>query len=626
MTESSDVLRVDDLLPLPLQDLSLLKVVNDVDAYPVDLLASLPRWLRYRLLNNLPALDLCRLDHTPVAKDIDVEELWKTRNTELRTGLNDFAYVSCRGTTDYFDLSIGFNSLQHALSPSESNLANSYFFTLKTEVDSAIRSSTKKERVSARDRFIIWFISDVLSRAHYANTFNSRVTSIDGLKLLKNLTSDHSIPITEKFSSTLWWKQYTCLKVEGTELVPHRLQSDYSEDNPQHLLTILASSRCPRLANVCIHVNSLSQYIRDALYIGKFAKDNGSTISRQSETYRSVMKSILSRVEVLLLKCDKYSNVGVMNDMIQAATSERSECKLRFLFCITPDLYVDIVQPLSNVFTLQNFEELFLELDDTYLLSLSELLRSFMTTPCTTKQRLTIQTNTKLRFSEGVRLADLASLELGGVDVPQCAIEHKELRFSWMGVLHLLLQLPTIHLNKVRIDDSEYLHLCASHPDFSVENLTIGTSETLPFSRLTYQEDFATLLKMPTLREISIHGYWCHEAKVGVILGLQRRSRSAPALRRISLDSHLGGLNSKEYRPLWDAIFSLPELDQFSIELGAKFADVDLIYERWTKIQPKSRLKYLDIRPFLSEVDTSILSQIALDHYARTKGNLRRAN
>ena len=620
MTESSDVLRVDDLLPLSLQDLCLLKVVNDLDGYPVDLLASLPRWLRYRLLNNLPALDLCRLDHTPVAKDINVEELWKTRNTQLQTGLNEFAYASYRSVRDNFDLSIGFNSLQYALSPSESNLANSYFFTLKTEVDSAIRSSTKKESISARDRFFIWFISDVLSRAHYANTFNSRVTSIDGLKLLKNLTSDHSIPITEEFSSTLWWKQYTSLKVEGTELVPHRLQSDYSGDNPQHLLTILASSHCPRLPSVCIHVNSLSQYIRDALYIGKFAKDNGSTILRQSETYRSVMKSILSRVEVLLLKCDKYSNIGVMNDMIQAATSERSECKLQFLFCVMPDLYVDIVQPLSNVFTLQNFEELFLELDDTYLLSLSELLRSFMTTSCTTKQRLTIQTNTKLRFSEGVRLADLASLELGGVDVPQCAIEHKELRFSWMGVLHLLLQLPTIHLNEVHINDSEYLHLCALHPDFSVEKLTIATSKREPVP-LTYQEDFATLLQMPALREITIDGYWCHEAKVGVILGLQRRAHSAPALRRIYLDSRLGGLNAKEYRPLYDAIFSLPELDQLTLDLGDKFTDVDLIYERWTKIQPKSRLKYLDIRPVLFEVDTDILSQMTLRYYVEYDDN-----
>ena len=49
-------------------------------------MASLPRWLRYRLLSSVPALDLCRLDRTTVATDIDdivteidVNQLWEAR-------------------------------------------------------------------------------------------------------------------------------------------------------------------------------------------------------------------------------------------------------------------------------------------------------------------------------------------------------------------------------------------------------------------------------------------------------------------------------------------------------------------------------------------------------------------
>ena len=63
-------------LPLSLQDLCLVVVINDLDSYPVELLASLPHWLRYHLLNNLPVLDLCRLDHTPIARGINVDEIW----------------------------------------------------------------------------------------------------------------------------------------------------------------------------------------------------------------------------------------------------------------------------------------------------------------------------------------------------------------------------------------------------------------------------------------------------------------------------------------------------------------------------------------------------------------------
>ena len=65
--------------PLPLQDLCLLETINDLDSYPVELLSSLPHWLRYRLLNNLPVLDLCRLDHTPIARGVDIDEVWTAR-------------------------------------------------------------------------------------------------------------------------------------------------------------------------------------------------------------------------------------------------------------------------------------------------------------------------------------------------------------------------------------------------------------------------------------------------------------------------------------------------------------------------------------------------------------------
>ena len=68
----------DPCLFLSLQDLCLLEVINDLDSYPVELLSSLPHWLRYRLLNNLPVLDLCRLHRTPVASGVDTEKIWKS--------------------------------------------------------------------------------------------------------------------------------------------------------------------------------------------------------------------------------------------------------------------------------------------------------------------------------------------------------------------------------------------------------------------------------------------------------------------------------------------------------------------------------------------------------------------
>ena len=65
------------ILPFTLQDLCLLAIINN--PYPYEILASLPLWLRRRLLNNLPAVDLARLARTPVARDVNIAEIWKPR-------------------------------------------------------------------------------------------------------------------------------------------------------------------------------------------------------------------------------------------------------------------------------------------------------------------------------------------------------------------------------------------------------------------------------------------------------------------------------------------------------------------------------------------------------------------
>ena len=88
-------------LPFHLQDLCLLVVINELDCYPTELLASLPYWLRYRVLSNVPALDLARLEHTPVASGVDTDEIWKSR---VKANNNQAQYKSSlavsRGSSD----------------------------------------------------------------------------------------------------------------------------------------------------------------------------------------------------------------------------------------------------------------------------------------------------------------------------------------------------------------------------------------------------------------------------------------------------------------------------------------------------------------------------------------------
>ena len=79
LTETDSVSNICCPLPFSLQDLCLLVVISELGSYPTELLETLPCWLRRRILNNVPALDLSRLELTPVASGVDTGVIWKAR-------------------------------------------------------------------------------------------------------------------------------------------------------------------------------------------------------------------------------------------------------------------------------------------------------------------------------------------------------------------------------------------------------------------------------------------------------------------------------------------------------------------------------------------------------------------
>ena len=64
-------------IPLSLEDSCLAWLVNDFENYSLESLDLLPLRLHYRLLANLPVLDLCQLERTSVALGVDLESIWK---------------------------------------------------------------------------------------------------------------------------------------------------------------------------------------------------------------------------------------------------------------------------------------------------------------------------------------------------------------------------------------------------------------------------------------------------------------------------------------------------------------------------------------------------------------------
>ena len=66
-------------IPLSLEDSCLPLLINNLEHYSLELLALLPLRLSYRLLTNLPVLDLCQLERTSVAVGVDLESIWKLK-------------------------------------------------------------------------------------------------------------------------------------------------------------------------------------------------------------------------------------------------------------------------------------------------------------------------------------------------------------------------------------------------------------------------------------------------------------------------------------------------------------------------------------------------------------------
>ena len=64
--------------PLSLETCCFLKLIGHLETFPCDSLALLPLRLRYVLIQNLPAADVCRLEQSRFVEGMDMEHVWAT--------------------------------------------------------------------------------------------------------------------------------------------------------------------------------------------------------------------------------------------------------------------------------------------------------------------------------------------------------------------------------------------------------------------------------------------------------------------------------------------------------------------------------------------------------------------
>ena len=655
--------RVELCCPLPffLQDLCLLVVINELDCYPTELLAALPYWLRYRILNNVPALDLSRLESTPVASGVDTDGIWKSRLTankqDSRAWIpssrrqflqgepdhSDNTESPTRGNLFHLDVSNDrryYSALNFGacLIPGDSDLTKHIFKDFE--------ASMRDGKLSVGKQRMFEIVSDLLTNSYETDYESSlcRLISIHGNSVLTNLLTGYmhqncQNPI--QCNQEVWRRQATALVVKefsyhryyfdsnrDIQLTPYRHMHFYDKHNPVELLSTLCTSCQLRPHGVNICIDAFSQSFLPRLLAERLALDGGLTLPTEDAKCTSIVNCFLDGVVSLRLQCDKYGQIGLVVSMIKAAIANGRASSLKHFICSIPELYVDIIEPLCALFLLQNFHVLILDVKEMYPLTLSKLLREFITAPCPHVQKLVIHVNRDPQFQLTLDENQVASLDM---NVPSCSLQHKVLKFSsnesLIKGLYVLLQFPTIRLKELSLfTSSQNFHLCAIHPDLQMTKLLITIDgqkiatlqqDMVSQKIATLQQDMVSLFGISSLRKICVRGAsWDQstEIKLGVVSGLRGRSGLSP-LTKLSLEIEYQYLYEiQDFEILCDAIFSLPQLENLKLVLGRGFGDMisesryeEVLYKCWSQKAAGIKLKSIFLQTY--EVD---LKQISL--------------
>ena len=265
---------LDSLSPLPisLQDLCLLEVINDLESYSVDLIASLPHWLCYRLLNNLPVLDLCRLDNTIVARGVNIGEVWRNRlkNEQQQKSIRRFSrphtVINPRSAIieSFFEM-----NLYQSNTDNECSLR---IARLKADMESVFRNLKREFLIKLtenREKHLLKIASDVLSRSSNVKVVAHKLISVRGDLLLQDLGSS---------GQSIWYIQVNSLATsassshsinipapllflydEDVQLTPHRLIPIHERGDPIELFSLLTNICKLRPSSVNLDVDMLSQ-------------------------------------------------------------------------------------------------------------------------------------------------------------------------------------------------------------------------------------------------------------------------------------------------------------------------------------------------------------------------------
>ena len=637
------------VVPLALEDCCLAWLVSDLEHYPPELLALLPLRLRYRLLANVPVLDLCQLEHTSVAEGVDLESIWELRCSPWG---EEGAALKQRTTTLVGNIDLSSLSWRERYLHAVANtiLNNS----LEHREKFLCRSGSEIWRYRADSQYYRvvadWLIS--LKVYQFLNEGGDLQSSYDWQNLA---------------SSFLFFKAesgYSYDRLTPPRYVPYKSGSS-TRPSDEELITLLL--RNCHFKPKCLLV--MSERYRNTV----------SELLLQHEAC-GILKEFLNEVEELQLYApDKLPNLPVV--LFQSMFSGTSPCKLRTLQVFLQhtlssglseqdmkEFQESMVRIIADVIKQQYFlETIFLNFRgrfrDTVLASsvaasltsfvarpqfrtldisrfpapadvVADTLCAFLVSPCSHRQTLKLPLYIMPPSSRQLLLA--TPCPAAAMPVPDAGVEYKELYLhqqlpvseSYVQICKTFFSFPKLRLRFLEVgcfltSDHHYvntLHMAAQHSNIQVKTLHIRlqceAEEVFP----TVHDDMKALLQIPTLTNLSLPLMLRH-TDIGIIF-LPILARELPKRRHLAAieELDLGSRNfleltTEEVEHLFRSIFSLPHLSLLTLKMNHCVLSIHhykLIHRLWSEYSSGERLKKLVLGSVMRMSENEYMDEISV--------------
>ena len=641
--------------PLTLQDQCFLYLICHLPLFPTNALALLPRHIRYKLVINLPAVDISRLEGSsffcPTGRKsdaIDSDEVWKdvfnsrmimsSCQWPMHRYFDDRQFLG--KWKDHYFMRI-FTALLNGSSGSTQRTHREYVYALLLSVKDCLGVFKHMKQMAATSYRVDPSTKSIVP-AHYVRIQDATYSDVVLLKLIMqeccyrpkelhiicNLFSQMDI-WSQKDSATNAVLKDSLSCVEELKLSSYSfgmIEGDLSFMIPQFLLETIVACGNKQFRNIIIDaavpvVEGILMRIAPLFHNNVY----------QFRYYPTPSSLPYTNLEQVAISTDSPFSQLSRSIYLQLALILQNQPRLQYVHLDGPFLSEQtnsslgtkqFLSALTGFVMGSRYSRLTLELRSTSLAVIKQLLGSFLLSPSEqVMQRFIMHEFSVLPNSESFPL-----------DIPQqitmadSALDRKLLHFRYMNsafpVLSWLGEQPCLRLSSLEVsslsEEIDVVGMVARHRDFRIKQLNL--SAKFPRSP-SIQQDMEIILQKPELLTFDL--YDCmHSGSISdssllmaVTHGLLQQAKLG-RLYQLSFEKNRLGRHSKAALQLFfDAVFSFPRLDQLGVNLsnnGFEAHHSMLLYDAWkAKSGGKQRLRRLDYRNNVLPEDSWYLEQIA---------------